>query len=407
MKRLLLLASLSLPILTFAPRVFAQDVSDADKNAARQLFVEGDTLQKQSRFAEALDKFERSARVFHAPTTMLRIAQCNVALGRLVEADETYRETARFELRADASSAFQAAKAQAATEGGALSPRVPALRVDVTPPGIRGVVVTIDDQPLNEALMGVARPLNPGTHRVTATAAGYSRAEQVVTVRERQKDAAVSLQLFPATQATQIQGPGPIPVGPGPLPVQTNPNQQGNPNVTNPNGTAPNNMYVPPQKKVSETSFFYGARLGYQATLDTSGNPFAGWGIGGELAVRFAKYVTLSTVLDLGRVSYNGNVNDASRFASNRTFVRAAAYAGYISAADAPIGVWAQLGAAARYEGGDVGETGGGGTSVALSIGMPIKISTVRIVPRVDIDPVHSVAFIGVSGLIEVGGKTR
>ncbi len=397
----LLIASLSLPTLLTTTRAFAQDVSDADKNAARQLFVDGDALQKQNRTAEALDKFERSARVYRAPTTLLRVAQCHAALGHLVEADESYREVSRYELGPSSSAAFQAAKTQAATESAALSPRVPALRVDVQPANVRGVVVTIDDQPLNEALIGVSRPLNPGSHRIAATASGYSRVEQLVQVRERQKDASVQLTLVPGTSTsvstpipvnTSSPTPGPVavPVGAAPAPGQPG--------------------FIPPPKKTSTMALLYGLRLGYEGSLDTDetasdGNPYTGWALGGEAALRFAKYWTVAGLIDIGRTTYAGGTSSTAGVAlvgSERTFTRLAVYGGYISSADATVGLWAQIGGAARYEvnSNNSGDSAGG-ASVAFSLGLPLKFGNVRIVPRLDIEPAYKVYFFGVSGFIE------
>src|ERR1700678_2428558 len=101
--------------LCWAPTARAQ-VSDAERVAARELFHAGDELQRAGHFAEALDKFQRAQQVFHAPTNLLRIAECDAALGRLVESAEAYREVARTSLASDAPPAFQAAVEQARAE---------------------------------------------------------------------------------------------------------------------------------------------------------------------------------------------------------------------------------------------------------------------------------------------------
>src|SRR5260370_17582258 len=70
-------------------------VNDAQRAAARDLFKQGDELQRASRFAEALDKFQRAQQVFGAPTNQLRIAKCEAALGRLVEPTEEFPSLSR------------------------------------------------------------------------------------------------------------------------------------------------------------------------------------------------------------------------------------------------------------------------------------------------------------------------
>src|ERR1700677_4262730 len=91
------------------PTALRAQVTDAERSAARSIFQAGDELQRAGKFAEALDKFERAQQVFSAPTNLLRIAECDAALGRLVESAEAYREVARTSLAPDAPPAFQAA----------------------------------------------------------------------------------------------------------------------------------------------------------------------------------------------------------------------------------------------------------------------------------------------------------
>src|SRR5579862_8974161 len=88
------ITSLTCVLLGASPQALAQ-VSDAERAGARELFKEGDQLQRAGHFAEALDKFQRAQQVFAAPTNVLRIAECNAALGRLVESAESYRAVVR------------------------------------------------------------------------------------------------------------------------------------------------------------------------------------------------------------------------------------------------------------------------------------------------------------------------
>ena len=114
-------------LLARRPQARAQ-VSDAERAGARELFKEGDQLQRAGHFAEALDKFQRAQQVFAAPTNLLRIAECDAALGRLVESAEAYREVLRTPLPAGSPPAFQAAVDQAKAELSQVEPRVPKAR---------------------------------------------------------------------------------------------------------------------------------------------------------------------------------------------------------------------------------------------------------------------------------------
>jgi hypothetical protein len=164
----------------------AQQVSDADRKAARDLYNQAVGLQQQSKFAEALDAFQRSFSVFPAPTTALHVAQCQASLGHLVEAEEDYRALANAKVPDGSPQAFYQAQDQARTEVASISPRVPTIRVITTPAQVPGVTITVDGQPMNSALVGAPRPVNPGTHKVVGNAPGYATAETSVTVQEKE-----------------------------------------------------------------------------------------------------------------------------------------------------------------------------------------------------------------------------
>lgn len=180
---LLTLTLVAAASLVAIPAAAQQQISDADKKAARDLFNDGATLQAAGRYGEALDKFQKSIAVYPAPTTALRIAQCKASMNRLIEATEDYRSIINTALPPGSPAAYQQAKDQAAVELAALDPQVPRVKIVVMPERIAGLQVLVDGQPMNTALLGVARPIDPGTHRVTANAPGYAPGEAtVVTV---------------------------------------------------------------------------------------------------------------------------------------------------------------------------------------------------------------------------------
>jgi hypothetical protein len=171
--------------LAFAPSAHAQ-VGDAERAGARELFKEGDTLQRAGKFAEALDKFQRAQQVFAAPTNVLRIAECDAALGRLVESAEAYREVLRTPLPASAPPAFQAAVDQAKAELSQVEPRVPKLVVQVQPAGVQGPQMQIDGQNVPGALIGEPMLLDAGPHKLVIIAPGFGSTEQQVDLKERE-----------------------------------------------------------------------------------------------------------------------------------------------------------------------------------------------------------------------------
>ncbi len=168
------------------PTVAGAQVGDAERAAARDLFKQGDELQRAGNFTDALDRFQRAQQVIQAPTNVLRIAECQAALGKLVESAESYRAVIRWPLAAGAPPAFQSAIDQARGELSQVDPRVPRLLVKVTPPGVANESLVIDGTAVSGALVGEPIPLDPGDHKVTVNAPGYASPEQTVTLRERE-----------------------------------------------------------------------------------------------------------------------------------------------------------------------------------------------------------------------------
>jgi hypothetical protein len=201
---------------------FAQ-VSDSQRAGARDLFKAGDQLQRAGQFADALDKFQRAQQVFAAPTNVLRIAECDAALGRLVESAEAYREVLRTPLPAGAPPAFQAAVDQAKGELAQVEPRVPRLTVQVQPSGVQSPQMQIDGQSISAALIGEPMPLDPGIHKLAVIAPGYASTEQTVDLNERDaKTVTVALNAIPGVTYGPAAAPSasaaPAPTGETPAP---------------------------------------------------------------------------------------------------------------------------------------------------------------------------------------------
>ncbi len=241
----------------------AQNVSDADRKAARDLYEKGASLQVQGKPAEALDSFMRSYTVFPAPTTALHVAQCHAALGHLVEAEEAYRSLSNAKVPDGSPPAFYAAQDQARQELTAIAPRLPTIRVTTTPDKVAGLQVKVDDQVMNPALVGVARAVNPGTHRVVANAPGYATSEQSVTVQEKDaREVPLVLQ----------RGASPVTTGPTYQPVNTNqPQPQQQPGYQYPYSTGPtwNAPYSTPTKRANGGLYGGGIALVVLGSLAT------------------------------------------------------------------------------------------------------------------------------------------
>jgi hypothetical protein len=164
--------------LCSAHPVLAQ--SAADKATARQLATQGIQQYQQGKNAEALDLLQKAEQLYDAPIHLIYIARAQAALGKLVEASETYRRLARIDLPAGAPQAFKDAISDAHKELPQLEPRIPSLRIDVNPSEAEGLKLKIDGEQLSSVVIGINRPTNPGRHLVEVAANGYESASSSV-----------------------------------------------------------------------------------------------------------------------------------------------------------------------------------------------------------------------------------
>lgn len=195
---------------TVVPKAaFAQaQLSEAERKAtARSLFSQGVKEQEAGRHAEALALFEKAQKLYDAPTHLLHIAQCQVALGKFVEAAETYETLKRVQLAPNSPDVFVQAKAQAETDLPAVRARIANLRIDLTPKPeqLRNLQLVVNDVVIPNELVGVARPVNPGPTKIVARAEGYKDASIDVVLKDRESRS-VGLALQPG------QGTAPVPV---------------------------------------------------------------------------------------------------------------------------------------------------------------------------------------------------
>ena len=306
------LASLSSVLLCVTPEALAQ-VSDSERAGARELFKEGDQLQRAGHFAEALDKFERAQQVFAAPTNLLRIAECDAALGRLVESAEAYREVLRAPLPAGAPPAFQAAVDQAKAELSQVEPRVPRLVVQVQPSGVQGPQMQIDGQNVPGALLGEPMPLDAGVHKIAVLAPGYATTEQQVELKEHDTKT-VALTLNPNPQSA---GPAATPTPPGPPP----------PVLAGQTPPAPPPIVAtdlgPAEPLRARVGLLFGVHLGFEGASGSVPAPGAagaidptkvgsgGLAFGLDGGVRFARHWYVGLTLDRASLGAgNANAND-------------------------------------------------------------------------------------------------
>lgn len=195
----------------------APPTTDAKNIAgARDLATAGMQLQSERRYAECADKFDAAHRLYPEATTVtIRLAQCLVASGKLVEGGEAYRALQQTPLASNAPPQFKQAQLQGKAEAEELEKRIPTLTITVDPsPPPSGAQLhmqhangtaapTVDV--LDAAWIGLPRRINPGTYTVFATAPGYASKAKQLTIAEGEKKTE-ALMLSAGEQAPVVAG---------------------------------------------------------------------------------------------------------------------------------------------------------------------------------------------------------
>ncbi len=186
-------------LLASRPALAADPLEDfPDPTAAERLRLEGRTLARGGQYAEACSKLVESVRLEPGIDAELELADCHEHLGKIATAWSGFTAAA-----AAASRSGDSAQARGASKRArALEPRVPKLFVDVpsAPPGLE---VKLDGVLVEDARWGTAIPVDPGSHRVTATASGKARWVTKLDVSEgASMHVAVPTELAPAPSGT-------------------------------------------------------------------------------------------------------------------------------------------------------------------------------------------------------------
>jgi hypothetical protein len=177
-------AAAFLATLALSVTIPARAQSDDDRAAARTAATNGAKALEEGRYEEAVDLFHRAESIIHAPPHLLYMARAQVKLGRLVSARENYLKVTRETLAPTAPPAFTQAQESATAEVAQLTPRIPSLKVDVEGAPSDSVSLTIDGAAVPSAMIGLARPIDPGKHELVAKTATSSSKPTMVTLAE-------------------------------------------------------------------------------------------------------------------------------------------------------------------------------------------------------------------------------
>jgi hypothetical protein len=198
--------------VTGAPGSTSPAPADADRAQAR--FNEGVRFRDQGNYAEAARSFEASLVAVSSPGTLLNLGLCYDKLGRLRDAEQSFRRAFDEAAGEPDPTRRQGWSNEAQKQLAQLSPRIPSVTVRVLDAGAR---VQINDQPVEPA---IPLRLDPGRYRVEANAPGKQSYTRDFELAERQQLELAIPQLTDAPIAALASAP-PAPAANVPLEADT------------------------------------------------------------------------------------------------------------------------------------------------------------------------------------------
>lgn len=178
----------------------AQAPAGGSNTLAEQLFAQARDLAKANQWAEACPKFEASLRYDPVLGTRLNLATCYEHIGKIASAWGLYRES--IELAKKANDPKRAAYAQ--KQAAALEPRLPKLAISAPANPPPGFIVKRDDTPVAAGAFGVGLYVDPGPHKVIASAPGFVELTLSVTLAEGKTEALAIPELVAKPDAPSV-----------------------------------------------------------------------------------------------------------------------------------------------------------------------------------------------------------
>lgn len=160
--------------------------SFADREEARSLAKKGYDQLVSGDYKSAIETFRKAEEHFHAPTHFLYIAQAQVKLGKLLDAEKSYRRILDEKLAADAPLPFKEAQTAARNELRELEAKVPTITISLAGSAAAQGRATLDGADVTT--LGAPIRLDPGLHTINATAPGVVPIERAVSVKAGDKE---------------------------------------------------------------------------------------------------------------------------------------------------------------------------------------------------------------------------
>jgi hypothetical protein len=199
-------------LLLTGATLLASNAYAGDPAAAQQLFSDAKKLIAENKWADACPKLEESQRLDPGMGTQFNLANCYEHVGKTASAWAAFIEVA-----GQAKAAGQAPREKAARDrANELEPKLSKLTVTVrsVEPGLK---ITRDGLEVGRGQWGAPLPIDPGEHRIAASAPGKKPFERVVRVAPDAKTVTVDVPQLadePVAQAPVVVAP--VPAAPPP-----------------------------------------------------------------------------------------------------------------------------------------------------------------------------------------------
>jgi hypothetical protein len=164
----------------FAAPLSSKAQSSGNKAAAEAIFEQGRLLMQSGDYRQACVKFEASRKLDEGIGTLLYLADCYEKVGRTASAWATFKEAASM-----AGAKGQDARQKLATQrASTLEPGLVSLSIEVdrTNDTLLGFEVRNDGVAVPPAQFGAPVPIDPGEHRIEASAPGRRSFTEIVNV---------------------------------------------------------------------------------------------------------------------------------------------------------------------------------------------------------------------------------
>jgi hypothetical protein len=171
--------------LISSPAWAGDEASATETAAARALAVEGLKLAQANNCVEAVPKLERAEKLYHSTFVAIRLGECYVSVGKLVEGTELLRKSLREPQPTEPTPALAKALERAQKTVDLAKPRIAGLTVKVA--AAQDMVVKIDGVVVPSALVDTEVPTDPGEHSVEVTAPGFLKSGTRLSMGEGEK----------------------------------------------------------------------------------------------------------------------------------------------------------------------------------------------------------------------------